>query len=300
MATTGYIKLSRNLFKNPFWTEERQFSKCEAWIDLIQSARVEQSSVIINNKLIEVQRGQVPASIRYLAKRWSWGEQKVRTYLKLLIDCAMITQQQHRGETIITLVNYGTYNDKQHSNEVENNTRITQGQHTDNTGITQSIKSIRSKELEELNNEKKEGEISAKAEPPPRSIKKNLDVSIFLEKLPFQSENFKQKFLLLLAQKKWKSKTDSAVWLAIEKMAKYKEEFVVDLMEKAIIGNWQGLFFSNTDDDYKKYLLKISNNGNSNAHQQTFTGGKQTGADLLTAKLATNIATFAARGTENT
>lgn len=175
MATTGYIKLSRNLFKNPFWTEERQFSKCEAWIDLIQSARVEQSSVMINNKLIEVQRGQVPASIRYLAKRWSWGEQKVRTYLKLLIDCAMITQQQHRGETIITLVNYGTYNDKQHSNEVGNNTLITQGQHTDNTAITQRI---RKEECKKCNNEK----INCVCDKSPPKFSKNDFIKKFLEK----------------------------------------------------------------------------------------------------------------------
>lgn len=150
MATFGYIKLSGKFFENPFWHEDRQFSKGEAWLDLIQAARVEPSSVIVNGKVIELQRGQLCRSIRYSAKRWSWGEQKVRTFLKLCINMGMITQQQHMGETVITLVKYGVYNDKQHSDNRENNTPITQGQHTDNTAITQSIRKKESKNEIEL------------------------------------------------------------------------------------------------------------------------------------------------------
>ena len=37
----GYIKLSRKFFSNDMWNEARTFSSCEAWLDLIQSARFE-------------------------------------------------------------------------------------------------------------------------------------------------------------------------------------------------------------------------------------------------------------------
>ena len=35
----GFIKLSRRFFSNIMWNEARTFSSCEAWLDLIQSAR---------------------------------------------------------------------------------------------------------------------------------------------------------------------------------------------------------------------------------------------------------------------
>lgn len=130
---------------------------------------------------------------------------------------------------------------------------------------TQTVPIPKLKETK-LNIKQEEG-ISAKAEPPPKN--KKLDVSIFLtsEALPFKSENFIKKFETLLKTKKWQKKGDSAVWLSIEKMKKYNEEFVVGLIERAIIGEWQGLFFSNTDDDFKKFL-----NQNNGSNRQNIKG----------------------------
>ena len=35
----GFIMLSRKFFSNEMWEAARTFSECEAWLDLIQSAR---------------------------------------------------------------------------------------------------------------------------------------------------------------------------------------------------------------------------------------------------------------------
>jgi hypothetical protein len=145
--SAGFIKLSRKFFTNHLWNEARVYSKCEAWLDLIQMARIEQSKVIVNNKVIELQRGETCASVRYLAKRWSWGEQKVRTYMKNLVDFSMVTQRQHSGETVVSLVKYSAYNGSQHTDEAENNTATTQRQHSDNTATTQSIRSKEDKNV---------------------------------------------------------------------------------------------------------------------------------------------------------
>jgi hypothetical protein len=252
-VTTGFIRLSRKFFENPFWCEARIYSKGEAWLDLIQEARFEPSNAISNGKVIELKQGELIASIRYLAKRWNWGEQKVRTYL---INCkvlGMITQRQHSGESVITLVNYGVYNDRQHSGEPESNTAITQRQHSDNTAITQSK---RKKERKNLRI-KEEGELPI-GKPPP-VVKKTyvLDVKKILQsELPFKSEVFLKNFESLLLTKNWLKKPETAVFLAIKKMQKYDENFVNSLMENAIIGGWQGLFFPNTDENYKKYLIQ--------------------------------------------
>lgn len=37
----GFLRLSRRFFSNEMWNEARTFSSCEAWLDLIQSARFE-------------------------------------------------------------------------------------------------------------------------------------------------------------------------------------------------------------------------------------------------------------------
>ena len=108
----GYIKLSRKFFSNDMWNEARTFSSCEAWLDLIQSARFEATPRMesIGGREVSYTRGQYPASIRFLSKRWKWSERKVRTFLAFLKRENMITLSQDQGMNIITLVKYNDYN----------------------------------------------------------------------------------------------------------------------------------------------------------------------------------------------
>ena len=108
----GYIKLSRKFFSNDMWTEARTFSSCEAWLDLIQSARFEATPRMesIGGREVSYTRGQYPASIRFLSKRWHWTERRVRTFLAYLKRENMITLSQDQGMNIITLVKYNEYN----------------------------------------------------------------------------------------------------------------------------------------------------------------------------------------------
>lgn len=108
----GYIKLSRKFFSNDMWNEARTFSSCEAWLDLIQSARFEATPRMesIGGREVSYTRGQYPASIRFLSKRWHWTERRVRTFLAYLKRENMITLSQDQGMNIITLVKYNEYN----------------------------------------------------------------------------------------------------------------------------------------------------------------------------------------------
>ena len=109
----GYIKLSRKFFSNDMWNEARTFSSCEAWLDLIQSARFEATPRMesIGGREVVVCRGQFAASIRFLAKRWQWSEKKVRSFLNHLKREGMITTECTQGMNLITLVKYDQYND---------------------------------------------------------------------------------------------------------------------------------------------------------------------------------------------
>lgn len=109
----GFIKLSRRFFSNVMWNEARTFSGCEAWLDLIQSARFDATprKECIGGREVVYNRGQYPASIRFLAKRWQWSEKKVRSFLEHLRKECMITSECTQGVNIITLCKYDEYND---------------------------------------------------------------------------------------------------------------------------------------------------------------------------------------------
>lgn len=134
----GYIKLSRKFFSNDLWKEARTFSSCEAWLDLIQSARFEATprTGSIGGREVSYNRGQYPASIRFLSNRWKWSERRVRTFLAFLKRENMITISQKQGINIITLVKYNEYNNS--PDDTANGT-------TSDTDILHKINDLRAK-----------------------------------------------------------------------------------------------------------------------------------------------------------
>lgn len=163
MRDQGFIKLSRKFFENALWKEHRQYSRSEAWLDLIQMAGFEDSKYILNNRAIEVQRGEIVASRRFLENRWLWGSTKVTNFLDYLKKEGMINQRQTNGQTIITLCNYDTYNTRQTSDDVENKPATNQRQTRGKPPTNQNKEYKESKEgkesKEEINNLSPNGDI---------------------------------------------------------------------------------------------------------------------------------------------
>lgn len=151
MSNKGFIKLNRGIFDNFLWNEAREFSKAEAWIDLIQLARFEASTEIINGKVIELQRGEIPASRRFLELRWNWGSTKVSNFLKTLAQMNMINQRQANGQTIVFLVKYGIYNDMQTTDKPATRPRTNQRQTSDKPEANQNKEYKEVKESKEDN-----------------------------------------------------------------------------------------------------------------------------------------------------
>ncbi|MDR2057654.1 MAG: hypothetical protein LBP83_05125 [Dysgonamonadaceae bacterium] len=146
MSQKGYIKLNRKFFQSFLWNEAREYSKAKAWVDLIQLARFEASTEIINGKVIEVQRGELPASRRFLELRWRWGSTQVSNFLKMLSNLGMINRRTNQGQTIIKLLNYDVYNDTQTTDKPPNKPATNQRQTSDKPEANQN------KEREERNN----------------------------------------------------------------------------------------------------------------------------------------------------
>lgn len=108
----GFIRLSRKFFENDIWKVARTYNESEAWLDLIQSARFEASeqTARVGGREITWGQGQYPASVRFLATRWHWSQQRTRSFLTKLKKRGMIRTECQQGMNIITLVNYRQYN----------------------------------------------------------------------------------------------------------------------------------------------------------------------------------------------
>lgn len=74
--------------------------------------------------------------------------------------------------------------------------------------------------------------------------------------LPYCSIEFVSTWELLRKQPKWKKKTKSALQMSLNKLGKYPEEFAIILMENAIAGGWQGVVFTWTPDEFKKWQAR--------------------------------------------
>lgn len=144
----GYIKLYRSFFDNKIWQADQTFSEREAWIDLIQSARFEASPITSRIGCYEVtwERGQYPASNRFLMKKWKRSEQWVKSFIGKLKRNGMITTDNTQGVNVITLVNYEKYNG---TDEKESETNKGSN-NSPNNSLSNSPTQLAHNELQEL------------------------------------------------------------------------------------------------------------------------------------------------------
>lgn len=116
----GFIPIRRTLFDHFLFKEKRIFSRFEAWLDLIQLASFkDENSDIVAGKLVTKDRGEVVASLRYLATRWNWSMHKVSNYLELLNSRDMTIVGEENGITKITLKNFNKHNSINSNNVVD-------------------------------------------------------------------------------------------------------------------------------------------------------------------------------------
>jgi len=116
----GFIKLHRGWRDNPALNSpERR----DAWLWLIENACWKPSRVRIKGDLIELERGELTFSLRYLADAWGWSKSKTDRFIAELRREGMIqtrskigTTAGHRagqGQSIITICNYAKYQDRE-------------------------------------------------------------------------------------------------------------------------------------------------------------------------------------------
>ena len=125
----GWIKIHRQIQNCLIW-DDKPFNMASAWIDLLLLANHEDKETIFDKKPILVKRGQRITSVRELSARWGWGKDKTLRFLRLLESEKMIVKESDSRRTLLTIVNYGIYQDCETENETVIRTLTGQSQAT--------------------------------------------------------------------------------------------------------------------------------------------------------------------------
>jgi hypothetical protein len=104
----GTVNIARDLWDDPTF-KDSEISQREAWIRLICEASWKPRSKRVGDYVVDLQRGQLAASTRFLAKAWMWSEAKVRRFLDKLEDQRRISRDTGAGVTVITICKYDIY-----------------------------------------------------------------------------------------------------------------------------------------------------------------------------------------------
>lgn len=107
---SGFFKIERDFLGSPFWLSE-VFTKPQAWIDLIGMANYADKAKFYKGVFQDVKRGQIVTSQQALAERWKWSRHRVSDFLRTLEAAKMVTTERTTHGTLITVVNYGLYQD---------------------------------------------------------------------------------------------------------------------------------------------------------------------------------------------
>lgn len=113
----GYIKLYRAIQDCWIWFDDDKFTKGQAWVDLLMLANHRDKKVPFNDDIITIERGQYLTSMRKLSERWGWSISTVSRFLTLLEKDEMIIRNSNTNRTLITIVNYGIYQDGETPND---------------------------------------------------------------------------------------------------------------------------------------------------------------------------------------
>lgn len=242
-SNNGYIKISRGLFNHYLWKEKRVFSKLEAWIDLIATAKysTDISKELINAKIISWNRGQLPASVRYLKERWGWSSNtKVDYFIKLLESDGMIKTAKEQGITIITICKYDEYNSifEKEINQIgqqsdSNQTAIRQASDNDKTNTGRNRKKVNT--LKKVNKEN----ISLH----PQTL--ILEDELILLKSDIDIENYKSIFYFIDSSSRLKSLPENITAKNyLELIKSYSIDEIVDMIRQ--MNDWKGITKKNS------------------------------------------------------
>jgi len=222
-----YIKINRQYFDSPFWNENRQRTKAEAYIDLFQMATVKKRRYTPSDfKItIELTRGEGVWSIRFLSERWHWSRGKVETFINLLKTRQKIRQYSRQGIMVTFLNDY----------------EESQGKEIYKKDVTQDGIKTGSRQIEErIKNEK-----TVNAEDKERNIKKKEIFEISDFPIPdFVDRETWNAYVQMREKIKKPITSEFTAKIILKRLEEFKNQGndVNKVIEQSIISNWVNVY----------------------------------------------------------
>lgn len=141
---SGTVNVSRGLWDDTAFADG-PFSEREAWIWMICEASWKARVKRVGDYVVNLDRGQLAHSTRFLAETWGWTHSKARRYLDRLEKMNLITRESDTGVSVITICKYDKYQNPTQAS----GTHSAQVRHT--SGTNEKKDAIRVKEGEETN-----------------------------------------------------------------------------------------------------------------------------------------------------
>lgn len=108
MSERGVFAVDRGIFDHSVFARE-PFTQREAWIWLIAEAAYKPRTKRSDGKIINLQRGQLCHSIRFMAEAWQWSKSRVDRFLDVLGNQDMIRRDTGTRTPILTICKYDEY-----------------------------------------------------------------------------------------------------------------------------------------------------------------------------------------------
>ena len=112
----GWIKIYREL--SDHWLAQHP-EKLGWWVLLLLKVAHEDKKVLVGNQMIELKRGQIIASLTYLADLWQTSKRTAERFVELLEKEQMLSRCVSRKVSVITICNYDSYQEKKKSKRAD-------------------------------------------------------------------------------------------------------------------------------------------------------------------------------------
>lgn len=137
MSERGFVAVDRGLFDHPIFTDEPKTER-EAWVWIIANACWAPQQKRIGSQVLDLKRGQLGCSLRFLAKAWMWNDSRVRRFIGKLQAAQMIDAVSTQMATQITVCNYDVYQQSRRSSDAAPDAVATQTRTKKQTTTTSS------------------------------------------------------------------------------------------------------------------------------------------------------------------
>ena len=121
----GWISVHRQIWDNEYLWDDKPFTRGQAWIDLLLLVNHEEKNVLIDKKMVSVERGQAITSLRKLGDRWGWSRTKVSDFLNSLLTLQMAKIESDTKKTVVTIEKYSFFQDSANEKRQRNDSEMT-------------------------------------------------------------------------------------------------------------------------------------------------------------------------------